>query len=131
MSVSTVAVGGGGGRSGISALRPLPSAGRFSMVIMSNATRAKIAKKALALRCLRTFRSLAVSADCGRGSFDDFACEGAIGFGAARLGVVENHWHAVAGRLAEPHVARDDGAEDFLFEEIPDVARDLLPQVGT
>src|SRR6185369_1426127 len=129
ISVSTVAVGRGGGRSGINALRPLPSAGRFSMVITSNATRGKIAKNELAMRSLRTLRSWAASADCSRGSFEDFARERAIGFGAARLGVVENHWHAVARRLAESHVTRDDGAEDFLLEKIPDVARDLLSQV--
>src|SRR5262245_19344350 len=112
MSVSTVAVGRGGGRSGISALRPLPSAGRFSMWA-TGITSGHV----LPLRSR------------GDRSFDDFARERAIGFGTAGLGVVEDDRHAVARRFAEPDVARDDGAEDFLLEKIPDVARDLLTQV--
>ena len=39
------------------------------------------------------------------------------------------HRHAVARRLAEPDVARDDGAKHFLLEELADVGRDLLPEI--
>ena len=35
----------------------------------------------------------------------------------------------MARRLAEPDVARDDGVEDAVLEELADVARDLLPEV--
>ena len=60
---------------------------------------------------------------------EHFAREGEIRFGAARFDVVENHGHAVARRLAEADVARDDGAKHFLLEELPHVGRDLLSEI--
>ena len=60
---------------------------------------------------------------------EHFAREREVRLGAARLHVVENHRHAVARRFAEAHVARDDGVEHLLLEELAHVARDLLPQV--
>src|SRR6185295_4706285 len=129
MSASTGEDRGGSGKSGMSALRPLPSAGRFSMVITWNAKRAKAAEQGNSLRASRASRSFVVS--CGRDcrTLEHFAREREVRFGAARLSVVQNHRHPVARRFAETDVARDDRAKHFLLEELPHVGGNLLPQV--
>src|SRR5262245_22861697 len=66
-----------GGVSGMSALRPRPSAGRFSTMVR-----------------LRLWYGVFAG--------EDFVREGEIRFGPARLHVVENRGDAVAGRFAEP-----------------------------
>src|SRR5262245_40179636 len=97
---------GAGAVSGMSALRPRPSAGRFSTMVL--------------ILCWDE-----------RGALprQELAREREVRLRAARLHVVENRGHAVARRFAKPDVARDDGVEDAVLEELPDVARDLLPQV--
>src|SRR5213083_64715 len=99
MSVSTVALSRGDGRSGISALRPLPSAGRFSM--WSTVTYFFF----VILRAFVSSWSRYLSDRWSGGALQHFTCERAICFGAARLAIVEDDRHAVARRLAEPDVA--------------------------
>src|SRR6266496_4065569 len=64
------------------------------------------------------------------GSFEQFSGERKVCRGAARLHVVEDHGHAVAWRLPQPHVPRNDSLEDLVFEKLPHVGRDLLPEIG-
>ena len=90
----------------IRALRPLPSAGRFSAMVVFSAWQARCAARGVAR--------------------EHFAREREVRLGAARFHVVEDHRHAVARRFAEAHVARDDGVEDLLLEELAHVARHLL-----
>src|SRR6185436_4358872 len=97
---------GAGTVSGMSALRPRPSAGRFSTMVL-----------------LRLWG--------GGFAGQHFFREGKVGFGAARLHVVEDRRHAVARRFAESDVARDHGGVDAILEEFADVARYLLPQIRT
>ena len=47
---------------------------------------------------------------------EELARQRDVGFGAARLHVVEDRGQAVARRFAEPDVARDDGGEDALLK---------------
>src|SRR5262245_51887231 len=89
----------GSSASGMRALRPLPSAGRFCCMVVVPA-------------------------------FDQFLCEREVCLGAARLDVVENHRHPMARRLAEAHIARDDGAIDLFLEEATDVGRHLFAEAG-
>jgi hypothetical protein len=60
---------------------------------------------------------------------DELVREGDVGLGAARSRVIEDHGHAVAWRLAEPNVARNDGAVDLITKELADVGAHLLAQV--
>src|SRR5262245_53579315 len=106
----------GVGASGISALRPLPRAGRFSIAITSDAKTAKV-----------SWRS-----SCGwrSGAFQHFAGKRDVRLGAARFDVVEHHRHAVAGRFAEADVARNHGSIHLVLEKFPHVPRDLVSEVG-
>src|SRR4051794_5506675 len=104
MSTSTVDTRGSGA-SGMSALKPLPSAGRF-------------------VGCMAAVRMKTLGGG-GPRALQHFLREREVRLGAARFHVVENRRYPVAGRLAEPHVSRDDGAVDLLFEELADVVGDL------
>ena len=97
------------GASGMSALRPLPRAGRFSMCPAP-------ALHVMAA-CLRRFVARAL-----RG-------EREVRFGAAGARVVGHGGQAVAGRFGEAHVARDHRAVDLVLEELAHVARHLLAEV--
>src|SRR5690349_15855745 len=97
--------GGGAGASGMSALRPRPSAGRLSTML------------------------LLLGRGRRGGAREHFAREREVGFGPLRLCVVKYGRHAVARRLAETNVAGNDGGVDPIDEERPDVARHLLPQI--
>ena len=108
MSTSIGAVRDGSGASGISALRPLPSAGRLSI----------ISRLRLAIRRAYAARRASISLR-----------ERHVGRGAARLHVVQHAGHAVARRLAQPNVARNDRVEHLLLEELADVARHLLAEI--
>src|SRR5258708_5188322 len=114
----------------MSALRPFPSAGRFSIVITWNVKRAKMATPRDCLRAQRASRSSssALCRSCGR-TFQHFAREGEVRFGPARFHVVEEDRHPMARRLAEAHVARDDGAKNFFLEELTHVGGDLLTEI--
>src|SRR4029434_593857 len=70
------------------------------------------------------------SASSGGVAGERFLREGPVSGGSARLGIVKSSGHAVAWRLTEFHVARDDGVENFLFEELPNIAGDELAQSG-
>jgi len=63
-------------------------------------------------------------------ALEELAGEREVGLGAPRSHVVENDRHPVAGRLAEAHVAGDDGVVRLLLEEAAHLARHLLPEVG-
>src|SRR5437899_10892023 len=85
MSVSVVDDDRSSGASGMSALRPLPSAGRFSMsVTATTKTRKHDEERVVAfwLSCRRRRRA-----------FEDFAREREVRLGAARFDVVENYRH--------------------------------------
>src|SRR5688500_10355451 len=97
----------GGGVSGMSALRPRPSAGRFS-----------------AMALLRAWEW------CGRAR-EEFARERDIGLGAAGSGVVDERRHSVARRFAEPYVAWNHRRVHAILEERADVSRHLLPEIGS
>src|SRR5688500_20070179 len=107
MGISSARSDGGraAGASGMSAERPRPRAGRLSAMLV------------LGLRGCRFAR-------------EEFARQRQIGFGAARLGVIDDAGQAVARRLAEAHVPRDDGVEHAFLEEGANVARDLLTEIG-
>src|SRR5437773_6964267 len=100
------------GASGMSALSPLPRAGRLFMAHVSRRTR----------------RAREIFLSC-RGARQHFPSEREIGLGAAGFHVVEDHRHAVARRFAESNVARNDGPEDFFFEELAHVGGHLLAEV--
>src|SRR4051812_22723697 len=90
----------------MSAERPRPSAGRLSAMLR--------------------LRGSGGGAAIAR---QDLAREGEIGFRAAGFYVVENCGYAVARRLAEFDVSRDDRIEHTVLKERADVARDLLPEI--
>src|SRR5689334_15102306 len=96
----------GAGDSGMSALRPRPSAGRFSTMLW--------------LRIGRLDGGLAR---------ENFLRERDVRFRASRLRVVEHGGQAVARRFAKPDVARNHRREDAVLKELADVARDLLPEI--
>src|SRR5262249_33269886 len=120
----------GSGASGMSALRPFPRAGRFSMMTSAEAGAEVTSAREITPRCalLRVPPKRRLRRRCCR-SRQHLAREREIRFGATRFDVVENHRHAVARRLAEPDVARNDGTEDFLLEERADVAGHLVPEI--
>src|SRR6266850_1875460 len=99
------------GVSGISALRPRPRAGRFSTIAW------------LRMLWCRGRRR-------GRFAREQFTRERKVRFGSARLHVVENRRQSMARRFAETDVARDHGVEDAVLEELADVPRDLLSEIG-
>src|SRR5438552_3562672 len=119
MSTSMDAAPGGAGASGMSALSPLPRAGRFSIrdpvVFCGFSVNSPTAPR--------------VSRGRGGAALQEFPGERDIGFGAAGFAVVENHRHAVAGRFAESDIPRDDGTEHLLFEELTHFVGDLLSKV--
>src|SRR5437667_68576 len=119
-STSRGAVRGTSAMSGISALRPLPRAGRFSMCDLScpDARRARNNGGWTALSC-----------GGQRRAFEHFTREREVRRRAARFHVVENDRHAMARRFAEPDVARDDGPEHLVLEEFPDIGGDLLSEI--
>src|SRR5688572_2306203 len=88
----------GTGASGMSALRPRPSAGRLSAMLL--------------LLGVGRF---------GGAAGEHFARERQIGLGAAGFHVVDDARDAVARRLAEPDIARNHGGVDPLLEERPDI----------
>ena len=51
--------------------------------------------------------------------------------GAPRTGIVGHHRLAVARRLGDPHVARDDRLQNLVAEVVPDVLLDRVRQPGT
>src|SRR5262245_7946277 len=102
MSTSIVPVRIGSGASGIRALSPFPRAGRRSSIVPPS----------------------------GGVAGEHFFRERRVSGGPARLGIVKSSGHSVAWRLTELHVARDDGVEDFLFEELPNVAGHELTKIG-
>src|SRR5688572_11427580 len=90
------AAAGPEGASGMSALRPRPSAGRLSaMVLLLGWIRQRLR---------------------GRLARHQLARERDVGFRPPRLGIVENDGEAMARRLAEPDVAWNDGFEHALLE---------------
>src|SRR6476659_7357837 len=88
VSISSARSGLETGESGMSALSPRPSAGRFSIMVR---LRGRLD---------------------GRFTREQLTREGEIGVGAARLHVVENARKTMARRFAQADVARDDGLED-------------------
>src|SRR3990167_6507323 len=101
--------------SGMRALRPLPRAGRFSMVSSQ--------LSAISSRLSAYGRSELVA-------FEHFVRKREVGVGAAGFRIVGHGRQAVTGRFGEAYVARDDGAIDLVLEELAHVARDLLAEVG-
>src|SRR5688572_1452726 len=91
--------------SGISALNPLPSAGRFSMVFLLARSVVAVSSKGRS----RESRFVAL---------EDFLREGDVGFGAARARIVGHCGQSVARRFGEADVARDHGAIDLVLEEL-------------
>src|SRR4030095_8203854 len=102
MSTSMVPVRIGSGASGIRALSPFPRAGRRSSIVPPS----------------------------GGVAGEHFLREGRVSGGSARLGIVKSSGHAVAWRLTEFHVARDDGVENFLFKELQNIGGDERPKIG-
>src|SRR4029079_11427399 len=100
--------------SGISALRPLPRAGRLS-----------IEDRFLAAEHAARF----TSRDGRRTTLEHFAREIEIRFGAARFWIVSHHRQTVARGFAESDVARDHSTKDFLFEESAHIIRDLMTEI--
>src|SRR6266852_2024071 len=101
------------GASGISALRPLPSAGRLSIV-----------------KFLVRGSGVAGSSCRGRGAaFHHLAGESLIRLRPARLGVVQDDREAVTRGFAEPDVSRNHRAVYLFLEELSHVGRDLLTQI--
>src|SRR4051812_22955745 len=94
VSTSNARSGAAAGASGISALSPRPSAGRFS-----------------------TMMWLRLSAQGGVPR-EELSAERDIGLGAARFRVVGDRRHAVARRFAESDVPRDDRREHALLKEL-------------
>src|SRR5581483_6064170 len=128
MSTSVVAARGAtvSVASGISALRPLPRAGRFGGCMVSITLVDRSRRSRVLVLCAR--------GGCGSrrrhgAALEHFARERDIRFGPFRLYVVKHHRHPMARRLAEAHVARNDGAEHFLPEELAHVGRDLSPEI--
>ena len=104
--------GASAGASGIRALRPRPSAGRFS------ATQTSSHQQDIANR----------SSDSGghrdgRASrLEDLARQAHVGLGALRLHVVEQHRQSMTRGFAQTNIAWDDAREHFFGEERADVA---------
>src|SRR6476646_8806786 len=96
--------------SGISALRPLPRAGRLS------------------IGGLTVFLAF-VSCYWCRATLEHFSREIEIRFGAARFRIVRHHRQAVARGFAVPDVARNHGTKNFLFEESAHIIRDLMTEI--
>src|SRR4051812_42501578 len=116
MSTSSVETRGSDA-SGMSALRPFPRAGRFSMII----------------RCERsgmTMRGTGRSRGGNRCALEYFAGEREVRLGASGLHVVQHDRHPVTRRLAETDVARDHGSEHFFLEEAAHIGRHLLAEIG-
>src|SRR5687767_7896155 len=105
-SARSEAAGAASGASGINALSPRPSAGRFSAMLR-----------------------LLYCCACRRISREDLARKRDIRLRAARFGVVEKRGHTVARRFSEPDVPRDDGGVDAILKERADILRDLLSQI--
>ena len=55
----------------------------------------------------------------------------AVGFGTARLGVVDGDGLAVTRGFCQADVAGDSGGEELVLEELAEVGGDLLGEVGT
>ena len=74
---------------------------------------------------------------CGRGDLqrrgaiarEELVRERYVRLGAARSRVVENHGHAVTGRLAQPDVAGYHGLVNLVAEELANVAAHLLAEI--
>ena len=92
----------------MSALRPLPRAGRFSMTGSGMAVRRRSGRVVRSITSRASARYASAPRD---------------------RGVVDDAGHAVTRRFAEPHVARDHGGEHLVLEEVAHVARDLLAEV--
>src|SRR6188474_2434901 len=106
ISTSITPVRGGSGASGMSALRPLPRAGRRSIM--------KLLQSCSRLR---------------RPTGEHLLGERHIGGGAARFHVVEHARHAVAWRFAKADVARNDRVEHLVLEELAHIARNELTEI--
>src|SRR4030095_3681109 len=94
----------GSDASGISALNPLPSAGRRS--------------------------SMMASFSSGSVPREHLFGQGNVGCRTAGCGVLPDAGNPMAWRFTQPDVARNDRVEHFLFEELAHIARDELPEVG-
>src|SRR5215469_15398813 len=46
-------------------------------------------------------------------ALDQFACQFDIGLAAGTAQIIDQRWHAMAGRFGDAHVARDHGVIDF------------------
>src|SRR6186997_1962074 len=89
---------GGEGIDGIRALKPRPSAGRLSAMLLSIS---------------RLVSGGGRGRDGGLAAARKLFRERDVGFGAARSRVVQDHGDAVARRFAQAHVARNHRAIDL------------------
>src|SRR6187399_341909 len=106
MSTSSAPLATTGAASGISALSPLPSAGRLSTGIPSESRALRRVARQQLLRQRYVRR------------------------GAARLRVIQHPGNAMTGRLAQLHIPRNDRVEHLLPEELADVACHELAEIG-
>src|SRR5918998_4903643 len=82
-----------------------------------------------------TLSPVAMSAESPRPSpllatAQDLLCDRGVGLRAGAPGRVERDRQPVARRLAQPHAARDDRAENTVAEEGAYLVGDLVCQVG-
>lgn len=61
---------------------------------------------------------------------EEFGGKVDVGFGSTGAWIVDGDGLTVTGSFGEANVARDGGGEEFVFEEVAEICRDLLRQVG-